>query len=529
MAQPTYVLVHDVGTTSVKSCVYRLDGSLSLAGSALEEYPLYVLPGGGAEQNPDEWWQALAATTRGALSSAGVAPREVRGMAFCAQMQGFVPVDRAGHALRNAMSYLDSRATEQIEKHLYRGPLRIGRWNAPRLLRWLAVTGGAAASVKDPLWKYLWLQENEPAVFRAMHAWLDVKDYLVLRSTGTLSMGYDSAHATFLFDTRPNKLRWHLGLCRTFGVDPRHLPPVVPATDIVGHLSARAARELGLAARTPVLGGGGDLSLISIGSGGVGLYDTHIYVGTSGWVVSSVDRRMTDIDGMVASILSAVPGRYNYIAEQETAGRCLQWARDHLALDGVGAYPDPCQADANLYDLLNRAVEEVEPGADGVLFAPWLHGNRSPFEDPLARGIYFNIGLETGKRQLIRAVLEGVAFHMRWLLETVEKKVPRQGRVRFVGGGAQSRAWAQIMADVTGRTIEVVENAHHAGAVGAAIVSAVGLGLYKSGAEAAALIRVRETFRPRPQYRAIYERGYAVYRDLYRSNRQLFHRLNAPS
>ncbi len=527
MAQPTYVLVHDVGTTSCKSCIYRLDGALELVDSAIAEYPLYVLPGGGAEQAPDDWWRAVCAATRTVLSRSRLAPADIKGMAYCAQMQGFVAVGHDGHALRNAMSYMDSRAHAQIARHLYTGPVRIGQWNARKLVRWLLLTGGAAASVKDPLWKYLWLRENEPEVFAAMEAWLDVKDYLVLRATGARTMGYDSAHATFLFDTRPGRLRWHPGLCRTFGVEMRHLPPVIHATDVAGRLTAAAADALGLAGGTPVFGGGGDLSLISVGAGGLGLYDTHIYLGTSGWVVSAVDRRMTDIDGMVASILGAVPGWYNYIAEQETAARCLQWARDHLALDGLGVYPG-ASPQGNLYDLLSAAAEQAAPGAGGVLFTPWLHGNRSPFEDPLARGMFFNIGLETGKRELVRAILEGVAFHCRWMLETIEKKVPRREVVRLVGGGAQSRVWAQIMADVTGRRIEVVEQAQHAGTMGGAVVCSVGLGLFKSFQEARPLIRVKETFAPRPEHRAVYERNYAVYRDLYRASRRLFQRLNAP-
>jgi len=521
-----YLLGMDVGTTGVKSCLYRIADELSLVDAALVEYPLYVLPNGGAEQEPEDWWRAVCSATRTVVARAGVAPQGIAGMAFCAQMQGLVAVDRAGHALRRAMSYMDSRATAQIRRGLYHGLLRVGEWNARKLLRWLVITGGAAASVKDPLWKYLWLRDNEPETFAAMHAWLDVKDYLVVRCTGAFTMGLDSAHATFLFDTRPNRLRWHEGLCRTFGVAMRHLPRVIGATSVAGRLTAEAAGELGLPAGLPVLGGGGDLSLISIGSGGLDIYDTHIYVGTSGWVVATVDRRMTDIDGMVASILGAIPGRYNYIAEQETAGRCLQWARDHLALDELGLYSGAPPAPGSLYAALDAAAAAVAPGAGGVLFAPWLHGNRSPFEDPLARGVLFNIGLETGKRELIRAVLEGVALHCRWMLETVEKKVPRRDWVRFVGGGARSRVWAQIMADVTGRTVEVVEGAQNAGAAGAAVVCAVGLGLFKSFEEAKALLRVREAFAPQPEHQAVYERSYAAYTALYRGNCRLFQQLN---
>jgi xylulokinase len=465
------------------------------------------------------------------LAQTGIRPHEIKGMAFCAQMQGFIPVDKSGTALRNAMSYMDNRATAQVEKYLYTGMLRIGKWDAVKVLRWLMITGGASVSVKDPLWKYLWLKENEPEVYSAMHSWMDVKDYLVLRSTGKFTMGYDSAHATFLFDTRPDQLKWHSGLCRTFNVDMQHLPPVVRATDQIGTLTSGAAHDLGLAEGIPVYGGGGDLSLISVGSGCFNLYDTHIYIGTSGWVVSTVDRRMTDINSMVASILGAIPGRYNYIAEQETAGRCLQWVRDHLALDEIGVYlsrqkiEDKQQEVQSLYQLLNQVASETPPGSGGVIFTPWLHGNRSPFEDPYARGMFFNIGLESGKHQLIRAVLEGVAYHKRWLLETVEKKIPHHDTLRFVGGGAQSDVWSQILADVTGRTIEVVENPQNAGAIGAAIVCAVGLGVTDFN-KAKGMIRVARRFSPQTCNRAIYDRSYQVYKCLYAQNKDLFKSLN---
>ena len=487
------------------------------------------------EQNPDDWWAAIVKATRTVIQRSGIDPQEIQGMAFCAQMQGFVPVDKDGFALRNAMSYMDNRSTAQIRAGLYHGWPRISGWNAYKTLRSLQVTGGLSASVKDPVWKYRWMSDNEPELFASLHKWLDVKDYLVLRSTGAYSMGYDSANATFMFDTRPGRLGWHQEICNLFGVKLDHLPPVIAATDVAGRLTESASRELGLAAGTPVFGGGGDLSLISVGAGCFERNAIHVYTGTSGWVVATVDRRMTDIDALVASILGAIPGWYNYISEQETAGRCLSWVRDHLALDEIGIYldradgqrySDKVQQVRSLYEFLNQEVEKVPPGSNGVIFTPWLHGNRSPFEDPNARGMFFNIGLETGKRELIRAVLEGVAYHQRWMLETVEKKVPRQETLRFVGGGAQSTVWAQILSDVTGREIEVIENAQNAGTVGAAIVCAVGLGK-TDFQHAGQLIRVEKRFSPQGKNQVVYERNYQVYRQLYRQNRELFRQLNA--
>ncbi|MFN8528825.1 MAG: FGGY-family carbohydrate kinase [Anaerolineae bacterium] len=526
------ILVHDVGTTSSKSCLYRLGDHLELVETALEEYPIYVLENGGVEQDPDQWWAAICRGTREVLEKAHVNPEAVKGMAFCAQMQGFIPVDAEGNALCRAMSYMDARGMAQRKRYLQDGLIKIEQMNAVKLLNALRITGGASASAKDPVWKYLWLRDEQPQVFQAMRYWMDVKDYLVMRSTGKFTFGYDSAHATFLFDTRPDKLTWHTGLCKTYDVNPDHLPPVVRATDAVGGLTPQAAEALGLSAGMPVFGGGGDLSLISLGSGCLENYSTHIYIGTSGWVCSTVERRMTDIDGMVASILAAAPGKYNYISEQETSGRCLQWVRDHLALDEIGLYLEQrTVADReaefrSLFDFLAQAIEETPPGANGVIFTPWLHGNRSPFEDPYARGMFFNLKLETGKRDMIRAVLEGDAYHKRWMLETVEKKIPHRDIIRFVGGGARSDTWAQILADVTGRVIEVTERPENTGTSGAALVCGVGLGVIRFD-DIPHIIRVAKTFTPRAHYRALYDKQYAVYRQLHKQNKALFKTLNA--
>ena len=242
-------------------------------------------------------------------------------------------------------------------------------------------------------------------------------------------------------------------------------------------------------------------------------------------------KRMVDITNFIASILGAIPGRYNYIAEQETSGLCLAWVRDHLALDEIGVYLKDHDAEKTwlpgaLYDLLNQTVAQTPPGAGGVIFTPWLHGNRSPREDPYARAMFFNLGLNTGKRMMVRAVLEGVAYHKRWMLEAVEKRVPRRETIRFVGGGAKSEVWCQILADITGRAIETIANPQDAGTVGAAVICGVGLGLIPSFQAAGALIPVRKTYRPRPEHRPTYDAGFAVFKKLYEQNRTLFRALN---
>lgn len=533
MPDTTYVVTHDVGTTGNKSCIYRVNDTIKLVDSCLVDYPLYTLPNGGVEQKADEWWSAVCAATKTIMGRSGIRPEQVSAMAFCAQMQGCVMVDEAGNALRNPMNYMDGRSTEQVKRYLNYGLIKIeGKWNALTTLNWLRLTGGLAATPKDPLWKYHWVKDNEPEIFKRTHKWLDVKDYLVHRCTGKFSMSNDSAHLTFLYDTRPGKLGWHRGLCKKFDVNMDHLPPVVNATDIVGELLPGPAGEMGLAPGTPVLGGGGDVTLAGIGAGCLELHDTHIYVGTSGWVCANVDRRMVDVGNFCASILGAIPGLYNYAGEQETSGACLKWVRDHLALDEIGMYLDAHHVvDKNreyesLFDFLNEVIEQTPPGAGNVIFAPWLHGNRSPREDPCARGIFFNLGLDTGKRQMIRSVLEGIAFHKRWILEAVERRVPYRETIRFVGGGAKSAVGCQIMADITGRNIETVENTQNVGTIGATVVCAVGLGLFKTFGEAKRLIPAVKTYTPRAEYRKLYDGNFEIFKKLYDRNKKLFSALN---
>jgi len=529
----TYIMAYDIGTTGSKACLYRITDEIELVDSYLEEYALYTLDNGGVEQKADEWWDAICKSTQHVLECTGVDAKEIAGISFCAQMQGLIMVDKEGEVLRNPMSYLDGRSTRQIDKYLNHGLFKIeGKWNLFKTLQCLRITGGLAATAKDPLWKYHWVKDNEPEIFEKTYKWLDVKDYLVLKCTDEFTMGQDSANITFIYDTRPGKLGWNKKLCKMFDVNMDHLPRVIEATEVAGKLTSRAAADMGLAEGTPVFGGGGDVPMISIGSGCLDLYDTHVYVGTSGWVVANVDKRMVDIGHFVASILGAIAGRYNYVAEQETSGVCLQWFRDHLALDDVGIYLEKehvCDKESeydSLYDFLTKVIKETPPGAGDVIFTPWLHGNRSPKEDSLARGIFFNLGLQTGKGQMVRAVVEGICFHKRWLLEAVEHKIPKQASIRFIGGGAKSDATCQILADITGREIVTIKNTQNAGTIGATVVAAVGLGLSADFSGAKELIPVDQVYKPRPEYKELYDRNFEVFKKLYDNNKKLFKTLN---
>lgn len=521
----TYVLAYDVGTTGVKTCLFRIEASISLVASSQQGYGLYVLENGGAEQDADEWWDAMCATTRKLFEKSPVGPENVAGLSFCSQMQGLVLVDRAGHAIRRPMSYMDQRAKAEIRAGIAYG-VQIAGANVWKLLRSLAITGAVSSSVKDPLWKYKWVESHEPELLRKVYRWLDVKEYLLCRCTGRCVMTEDSAFSTLLYDTRKGKEGWSDALCRMFGVNREYLPEIIRSTDRVGGLTETAASELGLPEGVPVFGGGGDASLIGLGAGCTGVGQTHIYCGTSGWVSTVVDRQIVDTQAMIASIVGAQSGRYNYFAEMETAGKCLEWVKDHLALDEIGIYLEKRNVTesqecvyASLYDYMTETIRSSPPGAGGVLFTPWLHGNRCPFEDPNAAGMFFNIRLETGKTELIRAVLEGVCYHLRWMLECQDRKCRTSDPIRFVGGGALSAVTCQILADVTDRRIETVASPQNVGSVGAAAVAGVGLGAIDCLERVRDFIPAVKTYVPDPGTKPAYDRNFVVFKKLYHANK----------
>ncbi len=575
-ALKTYILAYDIGTTGVKTCLFEVEDSIRLVKYASRSYPLYILEGGGAEQDADDWWNGMAECTReifgadvtagegagessgggeassddgvsstgagggaaGAVDAGGsgagsaqITPDMVAGISFCSQMQGLVLVDREGRTVRRPMSYMDQRAREEIRKGIANG-IQIAGANVTKLIPSLRITGAVAGSVKDPVWKYKWVEAHEPELFAKVYKWLDVKDYLILRCTGNCCATEDSAFATMLYDIRPESRGWSSEMCSMLGVNMDHLPELIKSTDMAGRLTAEAAHDLGLAEGTPVYGGGGDSSLIGVGAGAASIGDTHIYSGTSGWVITVTDKQIVDVTAMIAAIIGAERGKYNYFAEMETAGKCLEWVKDHLAKDEIGVYirdegiPSGYEErSTSLYSYMTEVIKDVPPGSGGVIFTPWLHGNRCPFEDPEAKGMFFGLGLETGKTEMIHAVLEGVFYHLRWMLECQDRRIKTSKTIRFVGGGALSPVSCQMLADITGRVIETVDSPQNAGSVGACAVTAVGLGLIDSLDRVKDFIPAAASYKPDMKKHAAYKPYYRTFKRLYAVNRPLFHML----
>lgn len=532
-----YVITYDIGTTGIKTCLIEIGETMKILGSDTAGYKLYVDDEtgvkGGAEQDADEWWGAMCITTRSVFEKVPyVKPEQVEGISFCSQMQALVIVDENGECIRRPMSYMDQRAREELKNGIAHG-FQIAGAEVTKLLKYLHYTGAVSSSVKDPIWKYKWVEAHEPENFKKIYKWLDVKEYLICRASGEFVMTEDSAFATLLYDTRKGHEGWCKPVCDMVGINMKHLPEIKKCTEKVGEVTEKAAHELGLAPGTAVFGGGGDASLIGVGAGAVEPGDTHIYSGTSGWVGTVVTKQTVDAGAMMAAIVGADPTTYNYFGELETSNKCVEWVKDHLALDDIGIYlSDKEVADSieklnfNLYDYMEDTIEQIPAGSGGTIFTPWLHGNRCPFEDPNAAGMFFNIKIDTGKTEMIRAVVEGICFHMRWMLERQEKKVTTGKAIRFCGGGAIGKVTCQILADILQREIQVVDSPQNVGAVGAAACIAVGLGLIEDIQHVKKLIPAKITYQPNPENKAVYDRNFKVFQNLYKCNKENFAILN---
>lgn len=509
------VLAVDVGSTNLKVALYGDD--LGLVADAAEEIPLHV-DGERVEIDPSDWWEGLCRAVPRVLRAAGVEAEALGAVAFCGQMQGVVLVDRAGAPVRRAISYLDTRATGLFEAEMQRGWPRVAGVNAHKLFASIHRTNIAPGSPKDPLWKVRWLMAHEPEAMSRADKWLDVKDWLVARCTGQVCTTADSAHLTCLYTFAGSHSRYSPALYRMYGIAPALLPPVVPGDAVVGTLLPQAARELGLAPGTKVVPGGGDISCVALGAGAAEPGDTHVYLGTSGWVAQLTRRRLLDTSRYMATLRTCLPELGLYMGELQTAGVCLGWAR------ALMAGPDERVGDEA---ELAREAETSPPGARGLFFAPWLHGSRSPNEDPHARGLLVNLNLGHRRCDVLRAVFEGVALHLAWILEGVEAKAQVPERLRFCGGGARSPLWAQCLADATGRRVETVAAPQLCGVRGAALLA---LSATRPGTDLQGLARqvaVERTFEPNPERRGLSLARRGLLARAHRGNRPLFYALRA--
>jgi len=499
------VLAYDVGTSGTKAVLVTMDGRV--LGRAFEAYPTYYPKPLWAEQDPDDWWRAMAATTGRVLNMGGARPGEVQGISFSTQMVNVIPVDSGARPLTRCISWLDGRAGEEA-RHIMR------RLGGPAIF---AAVVGTAITGKDLVAKYLWLKRNDADTYARASAFVDASGFIIHKATGRLVYEWGAASVTGLFNLKTKV--WDTGLMRFLGCAPSKFPDLVPSCERVGRLTAEAAADLGLIQGIPVFAGSGDAQAGAVGAGAVTDGAGHLNLGTSGFVNIITSRRVTGKKG-IATLQSADPSRLILISETETCGACLKWAAQQL----YGHTPGNEE-----YGQLDADVAATAPGAGKLIFTPWMYGERSPIADECVRASFINLGSDHTRAQMTRSIYEGVAYNLRWMLETVSDLYGfRPDPLWVTGGGARGRPWLQIIADVTGRSLESVANPQEASAVGAALIAMVGLGVYPSLEATKAAVKSETLVTPSGAWRPLYDQLFSAFCSIYGSLRRLHHSLNRP-
>ena len=518
-----FILAIDLGTSGPKVALFSTRGEM--LDSEFEETPVLLSPGGGAEQAPADWWNAIQAAGSRLLAK-GLAPsRDIVAVAITAQWSGTVAVDRDGHALGNAIIWMDSRGAPYVDK-LVDGPLKVEGYSLGKLLNWIRLSGGLPGkSGKDPTAHILYLKHEQPDIYKRAYKFLEPVDYIALCLTGKFAASFNSITLNWLTDNRNiENVSYHDGLMKLVGIERAKLPDLLPANAVLGDLLPDIARAWGLREDVKVLMGSPDVHSAAVGSGAVRDFEPHLYIGTSGWLTCHVPFKKTDLFHNMGALPSALPGRYLLTNEQECAGGCLQYLRNNILFpeDELSLGPRP----SNAYQLLDRMAERTPAGSGKLIFMPWLYGERTPVDDHLVRGGFNNLSLNSTRAEMVRSVFEGVAYNSRWLLKYVEIFNQRPvTAINMVGGGAKSDIWCQIHADVLNRPIRQVQDPIEVNVRGAALLACAALGTMKYD-EIGSRVQIAKTYTPNPDHRKIYDELFAEFIAMYESNRRIHARLN---
>lgn len=522
-ADDKYILAIDLGTSGPKVALVSSQGEL--VGSEFEETRLLLLPEGGAEQSPSEWWSAITRAVKRLLGKGLITSEKIAAIAITGQWSGTVPVDEDGAALMNAIIWMDARGAPFVQQ-IAEGGMNIEGYAPKKLFKWLQLTGGVPARAgKDPIAHILYLKQAQPDIYQRTYKFLEPVDYIGLRLTGQMAASFNSIILHWMTDNRNiNDIPYNDALIKISTIDRAKLPALKPPNSILGPLLPEIAREWGLREDVRVVMGSPDIHSAAVGSGAVRDYETHLYIGTSSWLTCHVPFKKTDLFHSLAALPAAIPGRYLLTDEQETAGACLQFLRDNIIFhtDELSTGKTP----GNAYRLFDRIAERAPAGSAGLIFTPWLYGERAPVDDHLVRGGFFNLSLNATREHMVRAVFEGVAYNSRWLLKYVEAfiKQPVEA-INFVGGGAKSDIWCQIHADILNRPIRQMKDPIEVNVRGAALLASAALG-YLDYNEIATCVQAAQTYKPNPDHRKLYDELFAEFIAIYKNNKKIYARLN---
>lgn len=496
-----YIIAHDLGTSGNKATLYDEEGTL--VKSTVASYPTVFFNGNWAEQNPLDWWKAVCASSRELLE--GEDASAVQAVSFSGHMMGCLPVDKHGTPLRNHILYCDQRADAQEEyfrEHL-------DPWE------FYTITGNRI-SASYSLLKLLWIRENEPDIYARTYKVLNAKDYIAFRLTGQFATDYTDAGGTELFDI--NTLRWSDRLADLAGVDLEKMPNAFESTHVVGEVMQQAALDTGIPAGTPVCCGAGDGCACGVGAGSLAPGKSYTSIGSSAWVGITTKKPIYDKEMRVPVFPHAVPSLYHSCGAMQTAGASFAWATHEI----FGTrYETPGE---DPYERMDALMKDAGATSHGLIFLPYLMGERSPWWDNNAKGCFLGITQETTRADMLRAVEEGVAYNLRLILD-IFKEYESVSETAFVGGAARSEIWTRILADVYDTPILRLANLEECASMGAAIIGGIGVGLFPDFESVAPFFKVTSRCEPDPHNVQLYAPRITLFRDAYVALKKLFGRL----
>ena len=478
----------DLGTSGVKVIAVKQNGDV--VAKATAEYPLIQLRSGWSEQNPQDWWDGVLSAIGQIVSNRDVSPESIAAISLSGQMHGSVFLDSEGKVIRNALLWNDTRTYQECE-FITR---TIGEEHLLELVGNPALEGFTAPKV-------LWLRENEPENYSRLRTLLLPKDYLLYKLTGRLCTEMSDAAGTLLLDV--SQRTWSEEIIRSLDLDPNIFPELLESTDIVGTLKTDLASSLGLDAGVQVVAGGADNACAAVGNGVVEEGIVLVSIGSSGTVLTQTDKMRYDPKGRIHSFCHSVPSKWYLMGVMLSAGLSMSWLKNEILMTDN--------------DTINAEASKVPPGSEGVIFSPYLFGERTPHRDSKARGTFFGLSSFHTRGHLIRSVFEGVAFGLKESLDLLSKMGVCPNEIRLTGGGAKSSLWCQILSDVLNSPVVLMES-DEGPAYGAALIAAAGVGIFPDLPNAArSTVKTKGCITPDPLNAKLYAEIYPVYQGLYAS------------
>lgn len=492
-----YLLGIDIGTSACKAALFDRKGQVLAAANG--EYPVYYPEEGWAEQNPEEWWSAVCEAVRQVIRKAGIQPEEIAGVGIDGQSWSAIAIDKGGKVLTNTPIWMDTRAQSICD----RLNEEIGEDEIFRI-------AGNSLQPSYTTAKILWYKENLPEVYSKIYKILQSNSYIAFKLTGQISQDLSQGYGLHCFDMRTGQ--WDEEMCRKMGIPRDFLPEIVPSDRIIGTVTKKAAEESGLAEGTPVAAGGLDAACGTLGAGVIHPGETQEQGGQAGGMSICIEKYQADPRLILG--FHVIPGKWLLQGGTTGGGGVMRWFEREFA-DYERLMRE--QTGISSLDQLNEIAEKVKPGCDGLVFLPYMAGERSPIWNPYAKGVFYGLDFSKTKGHMVRACMEGVAFSLRHNLETAEEAGAKAEILRAMGGSANSLLWTQIKSDVTGKTMAVPAS-DTATTLGAALLAGVGTGFYKDYEEAVAeTVKVTRKHQPDPEKKAVYDKNYETYLELYRS------------